>query len=155
MWVPRLGLIARQLGLVVELLRTQLVGPHPGRVHHVRGAYHELPSPLPIQRPHALSATVAFEQADGRHAVGAHRPEALGLAEHGQHQAHVVGLAVVEEVAAGRLARGERGQQLQHLLAGDHAVALGAPARAPPPADPSPRRPRAGVLARPTSRRTG
>jgi hypothetical protein len=37
-------------------------------------------------------------------------------------------LAVVEEVSPGWLTGAERGQQLQYLLARDHAVALGAPA---------------------------
>ena len=119
---------ARQLGLVVQLLRAQLVGPHAGRVDHVRGAHLEAARRsrrrAPARRcarPSRSSSPVDVE------AVGADRAEALGLAEHGQHEAHVVGLAVVEQVAAGRLARGERRQQLEHLLAGDHAVALRAP----------------------------
>ncbi len=61
------------------------------------------------------------------HAIGADGAEALGLAEDRQDEPHVVGLAVIEQVPARRLARGERGQQLEHFLAGDRAVALGAP----------------------------
>ena len=53
--------------------------------------------------------------------------EALRLAEDGQHEPHVVGLAVVEEVGGGRVARRERRQQLLHLVALDDAVLLGAP----------------------------
>ena len=34
-----------------------------------------------------------------------HGSEALGLGQHGQHEPDVVGLAVVEEIAGGRLAR--------------------------------------------------
>ena len=40
------------------------------------------------------------------------RAEALRLGQHGQHEPRVVGLAVVEQVAAGGRAVGERGQQL-------------------------------------------
>ena len=78
--------------------------------------------------------------------VGADRTEPLGLAEHGQHEPRIVGLAVVEQVAAGRLARAERRQQLDDLLAGDHAVARRGSSR--------PRRPRRARRAarRPRSR---
>ena len=61
--------------------------------------------------------------------VGAHRTEALGLGQDGEHEAAVVGLAVVEQVAAGGLPGGQRGQQLDDLVAGDRAVAVGAPLR--------------------------
>ena len=111
------GANARQLGLVVELFRAQLIGPHAGRVDHVRGAHLELRAALGVQRPHAPRASVLLQQPGDPQPVGADRAEALGLAEHGQHEADVVGLAVVEQVAARRLARGERRQQLDHLLA--------------------------------------
>ena len=75
----------------------------------------------------AAGAAALLEQPGDLEAVGEHRAEALGLAEHGQHQPHVVGLAVVEEVAAAGLAVGERRQQLDHLVAPDHAVARRAP----------------------------
>ena len=127
MCVPRLGRMRGSSASSCSSLRAQLVGPHAGRVDDVRRAHVEA-SPLSQSSAlHAVRAPVALEQPGHVEAIGAHRAEALGLAEHGQHEAHVVGLAVVEQVAAGRLARGERGQQLEHLLAGDHAVALRAP----------------------------
>jgi hypothetical protein len=116
-----------QLRLVVQLLRAQLVRPHSGRVHHVCGAHLELRAALAVERSHAVRPAVALEQPRDADAVGAHSAEALGLAEHRQHQAHVVGLTVVEQVAARRLACRKRGQQLDDLLAGDDAVALRAP----------------------------
>ena len=58
---------------------------------------------------HARGAALALQQAGHVEAVGAHRTEPLRLPEHGQDEARVVGLAVVEQVAAGRLAGGERG----------------------------------------------
>src|SRR5439155_25208737 len=82
---------------------------------------------LAVASLRASSATVLLGQACDIDAVGTYGAEALRLAEDGQHEPHVVGLAVVEEVAAGRLARGERREQLDDLLARDHAVALGAP----------------------------
>ena len=118
---------ARQLGLAVELLRAQLIRPHAGGVDDVRGAHVQALAALGIEHAHTGRAAVLHEQARDIHAVGAHRAEALGLAEHGQDEAHIVGLAVVEEVAAGGLACGQRGQQLRDLLAGDHAVARRAP----------------------------
>ena len=77
----------------------------------------------------AAGAPALLDQLGDLAAVGADRAEALGLAQHGQHQPGVVGLAVVEEVARRRLARGERRQQLDDLVAGDDAVAVGAPRR--------------------------
>ncbi len=118
---------ARQLGLVVELLRAQLVGPHAGGVDHVGGAHVEALAALAVESLHAMCATVALQQAGHVQAVGADRAEALGLAKDGEHESRVVGLAVIEEVAARRLAAGERRQQLQDLLAGDDPVALRAP----------------------------
>ena len=60
-------------------------------------------------------------------AVQHHRAVAFGLAEHGQHQPHVVGLAVVEEVGVVRVARGERRDQPQHLVVVDRAMAVRGP----------------------------
>ncbi len=54
-----------------------------------------------------------LEQAGHIEPVGADGAEALGLAEHGQHEPHVIGLAVVEQISARRLAAGERGKQLE------------------------------------------
>ena len=62
-------------------------------------------------------------------AVGHDRAEALGLAEDGEDEAAVVGLAVVEEVAGGGVAVRERGDELLDLVAVDRAVAVGAPLR--------------------------
>ena len=118
---------AGQLGLVVELLRAQLVGPHTRGVDDVCATHLELRAGLAVACLHASRATVLLEQARDVDAVGTYGAEALRLAEDGQHEPHVVGLAVVEEVAAGRLARGERREQLDDLLTRDHAVALGAP----------------------------
>jgi hypothetical protein len=56
-----------------------------------------------------------------------HRAEALGLAEDGEDEADVVGLAVVEEVGVVGFARSERGHQVQHLVLVDRAVAVGGP----------------------------
>ncbi len=67
------------------------------------------------------------EHLDHLGAVQHHRAEALGLAEHGQREADVVGLAVVEEVGVLGIARRQRGHQLQHLVAVDRAVAVGRP----------------------------
>ena len=67
------------------------------------------------------------EQVGDLQAVGAHRAEALGLGQDGQHEAAVVGLAVVEEVARGRRAAGQRRQPLDDLVAADDAMALGLP----------------------------
>ena len=60
-------------------------------------------------------------------AVQHHRAVALGLAEDGEDEADVVGLAVVEEVGVVGVARGERRDQLQHLVVADRAVAVRGP----------------------------
>ena len=120
----------RHLGLVVELVGADAVRPHAGGVDDRLGLDRERSRPCrrrgPRRRgrgpPCSTSPVTSMP-------VGEHGPEALGLAEHGQDQPHVVGLAVVEEVAAGRLAAGQRGQQLDHLVAPDHAVARRAPVR--------------------------
>ena len=84
-----------------------------------------------MQTQRVDEALVAFEETLKKpadlDAIGTDGAEALGLAEHREHEAHVVGLAVVEQVAARRLARGQRRQELCDLLAGDHAMALRAP----------------------------
>ena len=85
-------------------------------------------SPLSASRStRADRAAALLQQADGLEPVGEDGAEALGLGQHGQDQPGVVGLAVVEEVAAGRRAVGQRGQQLEDLRPGDHAVAGRAP----------------------------
>jgi len=73
-----------------------------------------------------LPALLAHELHD-LEPVRADRAEALGLAEHGEHEPRVVGLTVVEQIAARRVAPRQRRQQLDHLLAGDQPMALRAP----------------------------
>ena len=65
MCVPRLGPDARQLGLVVELLRAQLIGPHAGRVDHVGGAH--------VERLAALAVDAPARRARGRRARAGRR----------------------------------------------------------------------------------
>ncbi len=115
------------LGLVVELLGAQPVGPHAGRVDDVGGAHLQLGPALGVAHARADGPAALLEQPGRLDAVDGDRAEALGLGEHGQHEPGVVGLAVVEQVAAARLAGGESRQQLRDLLAGDHAVPRGAP----------------------------
>ena len=117
----------RHLGLVVQLLGPQPVGPHAGGVDHVLGADLQLGAGLGVDHARPAGAPAVLEQRDGLEPVRDDGAEARGLRQHGQHQPHVVGLAVVEQVAAGRLASGQRRQQLDHLVAGDRAMARGAP----------------------------
>jgi len=117
------------LGLVVELLRPQPVRPHPGRVDHARGAHLELLAAGGVPHARADRAASLLEEPDRLDPVGGHGAEALRLGQHRQHEPCVVGLAVVEQVAAGRLAARQRGQQLRHLLPADDAVAGRAPVR--------------------------
>ena len=49
------------------------------------------------------------------------------VAEDGEDEPDVVGLAVVEEIGVVGFARGERRHQLQHLVLVDRAVAVGGP----------------------------
>ena len=105
----------------------QLLSPDAGGVDDVGGANLEHLAALAVARTHAGGASLALDQLAHAKAIGADRAKTLGLAEDGEHQTDVVGLAVVEQVATGRLARGERGQQVADILARDHAVALRAP----------------------------
>ena len=89
---------ARHLLLAVDLLGAQPVGPHPGCVDHVRGAQLEHVAAHAVAHEHSRGAPVPLDQPGRLTAVREHRPEALGLPEHGEDQAHVVRLAVVEEV---------------------------------------------------------
>ena len=145
------GADAGHLGLVVQLVGAQLVGPHAGGVDHPRGHHLELVAGGPVAHQCPGGATVALHQPADLEPVGAHRAEALGLAEHGEHQPGVVGLAVVEQVAGRRLAGGQRGQQLGHLVAVDDPVAGGAPVRLAVPVEvraAAPAAPGAQALAR-------
>ena len=72
-------------------------------------------------------APVAVEQAGDLGAVDADGAVALGLAEDRQHEADVVGLAVVEQVRLARLARRERRDHLDDLVAVDRPMAVRAP----------------------------
>ena len=121
----------RHLGLVVELVGADAVRPHAGGVDDRLGRDRERLAGLGVADLGAAGAAALLDQPGHLEPVGEHGPEALGLAEHGQDQPHVVGLAVVEEVAAGGLAAGQRGQQLDDLVAADHAVARRAPVRVP------------------------
>ena len=117
----------RHLGLVVQLVGAQAVGPHAGGVDDAVGADLERLAAGGVADAHPARAPGVLQQVDDLQAVGAHRPEALGLAEHREHEPRVVGLAVVEQVAGGRIAGGERGQLLADLVAADDAMAVGAP----------------------------
>ena len=127
---------ARHLGLVVQLAGPQPVGPHAGGVDHVVGAHLEALAAERVAHADAARAPALVEQVGDLQAAGAHRAEALGLAQHGQHEPAVVGLAVVEEVARGGRAARQRRQALDDLVAADHAMALGLPVAvlAPAPA---------------------
>ncbi len=103
------------------------VGPHAGGVDHVLGAQLELAAAQGVAAQHPGGAAAALDQALDLDRVGAHRAEALGLAQHREHQPRVVGLAVVEQVRRGGLARRQGGQHLQRLGGVHGAVALGAP----------------------------
>ena len=118
---------ARQLGLQGELLRAQLVGPDARRIDDVRGPQVEALAALQVVHMDAPGVAVDLQQARHVEPVGADGAEALGLAEDRQDKPRVVGLAVVEEVTAGRLPAGQRGQQLEDLLAADDPVARRAP----------------------------
>ena len=118
----------RQLSLVVELVAAQAIGPNAGRVDDVRGAHEQLLATHAIARDHpGRPAPLERELLDGE-TVCADRAEALGLPEHGQDEADVVGLTVIEQVAGTRLARRERRQEIADLAAVDDAMARGAPA---------------------------
>ena len=121
----------RQLGLGVQLAGRDPIGPHAGRVDHVVGPnLQPVTATAVLHRDHRRAIAVATGAQPGHPgAVGADRAEPLGLPEHGQHQPDVVGLAVVEQVAAGRLPTGQRGQQRRYLFTGDHPMTVRAPRR--------------------------
>ena len=118
----------RHLGLVVDLVGPDPVGPDAGRVDRRCRPRSRTARPT---RPSTQATPVAdpspVEQPGDLGPVEADRAEALGLAEDRQHEADVVGLAVVEQVGLARVAIGERRDQLGDLLAGDRAVAVGRP----------------------------
>ena len=122
----------RHLGLVVDLLGPDPVGPHAGGVDHVVGLDLELLARLGVAAADPGRDPALVAQTRDLGAVEAHGAEALGLAEDRQHQPDVVGLAVVEEVGLARLERLERRDQLERLVRGDRPVAVGRPVVAGP-----------------------
>ena len=117
----------RQLGLVTQFVRSQAVGPHTGRVDDVVSVHDDRLVAHTVAGADAGGSAALLDELLDREAVRAHRAEALRLPEHGEHEPHVVGLAVVEEVARGRRAAAERRQEREDLGAGDDAVAVRAP----------------------------
>ena len=112
MWVPRLG---RMHGISSSLRSSS------GRIRsaHTPVALTTIAARTSKRSPVSVSVQATpppsrFVQ-DLHHlgAVGEHRAEPLGLAEDRQHEADVVGLAVVEEVGRAGVKRGERGNQPQ------------------------------------------
>jgi hypothetical protein len=85
----------------------------------------------------AARPAAVLDQLGHQQPVGADRAEALGLGQDGQHQARVVGLAVVEQVARRGLARRQRGQALDDLVGVDDPVAVRRPVRRVPVAAPT------------------
>ncbi len=75
--------------------------------------------------PEALPPSVSSSVTSAPFSVTA--PKRSRLAEDGEDETHVVGLAVVEEVGGLRIARRQRRDQLQQLVAVDRAVAVGRP----------------------------
>src|SRR5206468_5241843 len=82
---------------------------------------------LRIHADHAIRPPPIGEQLDDLGAVGEHGAEALSLAQHGEYQPGVVGLAVVEQVGLLRTARGQRRDQLRRLVARNRAVSVWSP----------------------------
>ena len=126
-WVPRLGLMRGMSSSLEDLLGADAVGEDAGRVDDVVGLDLEGLAGLGLTSGDADRAAVADEDVGDLGAVQHHRPEALRLAEHREHQPHVVGLAVEEEVGAVGLARRQRGHHLEELLALDRPVAVRRP----------------------------
>ena len=113
--------------LLLDDLGTDPVGPDAGRVDDVLGLDLEAFPRLGLDRGDADRAALAREHLGHLSPVQHDRAEALGLAEDRQGQPHVVGLAVVEEVGVVGLLWLQRGNQLQHLVAVDRAVAVRRP----------------------------
>ena len=92
----------------MKLLGPDAIGPHSRGVDHVVRPDRELLARGRVGDSHARLLTVLGQQLDHLEAVGHDRAEPLRLAEHRQHQPHVVGLAVVEQIAPGGVTLGER-----------------------------------------------
>src|SRR3954454_15619918 len=99
------GRDAGHIGLVVDLLGADLVGPPTGRVDHGVGGYLERLARVPLEATDAARDAALEPQALDLAAVQGDGSVALRLAQHGEDEAHVVGLAVVEEVGLLRIER--------------------------------------------------
>ena len=117
----------RHVLLLDHLLGADAVGEDAGRVDDVLGLDLEALARLGLEHGDAGGAPVGGEDLGHLGAVQHHRAEALGLAEDREHEPHVVGLAVVEEVGVARVARLERRDHLEHLIAVDRPVAVRRP----------------------------
>ncbi len=91
--------------LLLGHLGADAVGPNAGRVDDALRFDLEALARLRLDRGDADRAAAARQHFGHLGAVQRHRAEALGLAENRQHQSHVVGLAVVEEIGVARVAR--------------------------------------------------
>jgi hypothetical protein len=113
--------------LLLDHLGADRVGPDAGRVDDVVGVDLDPFARVGLDEGDAGPAAAAACDLDHLGAVQHDRAVALGLAEDGEDEADVVGLAVVEEVGVVGVARGERRDQLQHLVVADRAVAIRGP----------------------------
>ncbi len=143
----------RDLLLLEDLVRPDPVGPDAGGVDDVGRAHLEALARRPSRAAHPGRLPPLVEDLGHLRPVERDGAEALGLAEDGQDQPRVVGLAVVEEIGGAGLARAEGGDQLRRPPR--RRSCGGGPATRTPP------RPRArragrgrGRPARWTSRRT-
>ena len=105
-WVPRLGAIRGTSSSSTTSSGRIAVGPDAGRVDDVVGLDLDPLARVGLDEGDAGGAAAAASDLDHLGAVQHHRAVALGLAQNGQHEADVVGLAVVEEV--GVLGRARR-----------------------------------------------
>src|SRR5207248_3026307 len=96
----------RNLRLRMELFASDAICPHAGRVHDVVGADLEAAPARAVFARDPARAAVLVHELEHVAAVRDDGTEALCLAEDGENEPDVVGLAVVEEVAGARLARG-------------------------------------------------
>ena len=111
----------------LDLVRPQAIRPDAGGVDDVGGPNLKLLTRVRLTTTHTDRPPVVLEQINDLGAVDHHGTKALSLTEDGQHQPHIVGLAVVEQVGGARLLRGERGDQVDHLVSADRPVAIGRP----------------------------
>src|SRR6185295_19525868 len=123
-----------------DLLWADAVGPDARRVDHVGRPDLEALAALGVRADDAGGPAAVRDQLDHLGAVHEHGAEARRLAQHGEHQADVVGLAVVEQIRLLGVPRCQRRDQLRRLVAWDRAVAvrrpvvtLGVLAGRPPP----------------------